>query len=240
MAGKPVVPVLLALFAFLALGPAAPAGAQDAPPADPAGPPETAPADPPDTAEAADETRPPAPPPAWRLGLRLGAFDMINSADSYDAVYGDPLPLVGVGLEVEVRRWLLGLTYDLGEVDGEQVLPGRPPRPTGVEETLTYRPLALTGAYLLNPAGRWRWHLGAGAVLLDWEDEGASRSDGGSDAGALAVVGLRRDPGRWSLGGELRWSTIPDAVGEAGVTRFFGEDDLGGLALHLVALYRLR
>ncbi len=222
MTAKLFGPALLA--ASLALGAAAPAPAQTDP----------------DAAEADPAAAPAGAPPAWRLGLRLGAFDMINSADSYDATWGDPMPQLGVALEVEVRRWLVGLTYDYGEIDGEQVLPGRPPRPTGVEETLTYRPLALTGAFVLNPAARWRWHLGAGVTLLDWEDQGLTRSAGGTDTGGHAVVGVRRGRNRWSFGGELRWSTIPDAVGEAGITRFFGEDDLGGVAFHVVALYPLR
>lgn len=184
---------------------------------------------------------PAAPPWVWRLGLRLGAFDMINSSDSYDAVYGDPVPLLGVAIETEIRRrWLIGLTWDFGEVDGEQVLPSRPPRPTGVGTTLSYRPLSLTGAYVLNPAAGWRWHLGAGVTRLDWSDEGITRRNDGSDVGYHAVAGLRHSHRSWTFGGELRYSTIPDAVGDGGIAGFFGEDDLGGVALHLVALYRLR
>ena len=175
-----------------------------------------------------------------RLGARLGAFEMVGSADSYDAVFGEPMPQLGVALEVQPwRRVLFALTYDYGEVDGEQVLPSRPPRPTGISETLTYQPLALTVGYLLNPEALWQWQLGAGATLLTWRDKG-TRSESGSDSGAHAVVGLRREGSRWALGGELRYSTIPDAVGEGGITAFFGEDDLGGVALHFVALYRLR
>jgi len=220
-------PTLLAL-ALFALAPAAPAFAQTEPPPDD------------DPAAFEDPAAAAGPGVAWRLGLRLGAFDMINSSDSYDAVYGEPMPQLGIALEAQVRRWLIGLTWDHGEVDGEQVLPSRPPRSTGVGETLTYRPLSLTAAWVINPEARWRWHVGAGATLLDWEDEGASRSADGSDTGGHVVGGVRRDRRGWTFGGELRWSTIPDAVGEAGITRFFGDDDLGGVALHVVALYRIR
>jgi hypothetical protein len=184
--------------------------------------------------------QPARPPVEVRLGARLGAFDMVNSPDSYDAVFGEPMPQLGLALEVQPwRRVLLALTYDYGEVDGEQVLPSRPPRQTGVSETLTYQPLALTAAWVANPEARWRWHLGGGLTLLDWKDEG-TRSASGSDSGYHAVAGLRTARARWTLGGELRYSTIPDAVGESGITAFFDEDDLGGLALHFVALYRLR
>lgn len=224
MTRTPLAPVLLALV----LGVPAAAGPAEAQTGDPqAGEPETA--------------APPAPPPVWRLGLRLGAFDMTQSSDSYDAVYGDTMLQYGVALEVELRRrWLVELTWDNGEVDGEQVLPSRPPLPTGVDTTLTYRPLALTGAYVLTPDSRWRWHLGAGVTLLDFSDEGLTRRSDGSETGYHAVAGVRRPLRRWTAGGELRYSTIPDAVGDVGITELFGEDDLGGIALHFVALYRLQ
>lgn len=180
-------------------------------------------------------------PPSWHLGARLGAFDMINSSESYDAVYGSAMPQAGIAVELELRHRLrFALTYDYGQVDGEQVLPTRPPRGTGIDETLTYQPLALTASWVLNPAARWRFALGLGATLLTWKDEGGTRSASGSDPGAQLVAGLDRDLGRWRLGGELRYSTIPDAIGEAGVSKVFGEDDLGGIALHLTAMWRLR
>lgn len=186
--------------------------------------------------------------PVWRLAGRLGAFDMTQSADSYDAVYGgDPLPQLGLGLELELReRWLLFLTYDYGEVDGEQVLPARPPRRTGVGTTLTYQPLALGAAIVLNPRSRWGVALGGGTLWLDWKDEGDAGSAGGTDTGAFALLGIRRRNSlseigsRWQWGAELRYSSVPDAVGEGGITAFFDEDDLGGISLTLAGFYQLR
>ncbi len=184
---------------------------------------------------------PPREPWKWRLGGRLGAFEMINSADSYDAVFGEPMPQLGLALEAEVRgRLLLGLSFDYGRVEGEQVLPSRPPRPTGVDETLTYQPLSLTAAWVFNREARWRFYAGGGATLLFWKDEGASRSADGTDPGAHAVLGLRRAGEGFQWGAELRYSTVPDAIGEAGISRFFGEDDLGGLAVTFVGMWRLR
>jgi len=177
----------------------------------------------------------------WRLGGRLGAFDMVGSKDSYDAVYGKPMPQLGLEVEVELaRRWLLSLAWDHGEVDGEQVLPTNPPRGTGVGTTLTYQPLALTAAVILNPASSWGVYVGGGAIWLDWEEKGAVRGASDTATGGHAVLGVRRrNVRRWDLGGELRYSTLPGAAGGAGIAAFFGEDDLGGLSLHFVALYRL-
>lgn len=197
-------------------------------------------------AQAEEETSAPLPI-TFGLTLRLGAFEMTQAADSYDAVFGEVMPQLGIGFELEIgRRWLVGLTYDYGQVDGERVLPADPPIGTGVSEELTYRPLALTLAWRFRPEARLSPYVGAGAMIVDWQDESSGQSASGSDTGYHLVLGLRREGdgagrgGRFRWGGELRYSTVPDAIGEAGISRFFGEDDIGGLSLHLLAGWRLR
>jgi hypothetical protein len=164
---------------------------------------------------------------------------MVNSPDSYDAVFGEPMPLLGGQLEWQLRpRWLLALTLDYGQVDGERVLPGDPPIGTGIDETLTYVPLHLSAAWRADRGGDWALHLGAGPSFLSWEDDGGVSSADGTEVGGHVLVSLQRLRPRWIFGGELRWSTFPDAVGEAGITELYGEDDLGGASVHFVALRR--
>lgn len=181
------------------------------------------------------------PPRELRAGLRLGAFEMINSPDSYDAVYGDPMVMLGGQLEWQVLpRWVLALTLDYGKVDGEWALPADPPIKTGIDETLTYVPLHLSLAWRVDRGGDWAVHLGAGPSLLLWEADAGISSADGSEVGGHLLVSLRQLRPRWSFGGELRWSAFPDAASEGGlsITELYGEDDLGGLSLHLVALRR--
>lgn len=172
-----------------------------------------------------------------RAGFRLGAFEMINSADSYEAVYGDPMPLVGGHFEARVwRRLFLELSLDYGQVDGERALPG-----LGLETTLTYVPLHTAASWRLDRperGGPWETRAGLGPSFLSWEDDGGISSADGTEVGANLVLSVLRLRERWLFGGELRWSTFPDAVGNAGVTKLFGEDDLGGLAVHFLALRR--
>jgi len=192
---------------------------------------------------------PPRTPPSWAAGLRAGVFDMTNSPDAYDAVFGDPMPRLGAQLELDaLRRWRFALTLDYGTVDGERVLLTDPPRGTGVDEELTTIPLHLTAAWRFRPGAAWDGYLGAGPSLLDWEDESEGVSEGGTDPGGSIVLGLRRQrpslpgerrPGGWEWGGELRWSAFPGALPDAGVAGFFGEDDPGGLSLTFTALRRL-
>ena len=203
----------------------------------------------PAAAQPADEpAAPPPTPPSWAAGLRAGVFDMTNSPDAYDAVFGDPMPRLGAQLELDAwRRWRLALTVDYGTVDGERVLLTDPPRGTGVDEELTTLPLHLTAAWRFRPRARWDPYLGAGPSLLDWEDESEGASQSGTDPGGNVVLGLRRQrpqvpglrrPGGWEWGAELRWSTFPDALPDSGAAGFFGEDDPGGLSLTVLGLRR--
>lgn len=175
----------------------------------------------------------------FRAGLRLGVFEMVNAADSYDAAYGDPMPMLGLQVEWQLRpRIVLAASLDYGEIDGEHVLLSDPPRGTGIEQTLTYVPLHVTGAWRADRGGDWAWLLGAGPSFLSWESDSPLASADGSGVGGHVMTSLRRMGDGWTFGGDLRWSTFPDAASQSrgSLTRFFDEDDFGGISLHLVAL----
>lgn len=179
-----------------------------------------------------------------RAGFRFGAFDMLNSSDSYDAVYGDPLPLPGVQVEWLLRpRLLFGVSASYGEVDGERVFPSDPPVSLGIDTTLTYLPVHVTTSWRADrPAGRdgeWAFWIGAGPTFLKWEDDGGlGETTDGTELGGHVAASLRRVGARWIFGGELLWSTVPNAAGEAGITKLYDEDDMGGASLTLLALRR--
>lgn len=174
-----------------------------------------------------------------RAGFRLGAFEMINSSDSYDAVYGDPMPLLGVHVEGRVwRRLFLEASLDYGRVDGERAFPA-----LGIDTTLSYLPLHTAATWRLDRpdrGGPWELRAGLGPSFLSWEDDSDIRSADGTEVGGNVVLEVRRLREGWMFGGELRWSTFPDAVGGGGatVTDLFDEDDLGGLAVSFLALRR--
>ncbi|MDX1630407.1 MAG: hypothetical protein R3234_00960 [Thermoanaerobaculia bacterium] len=217
------IPAAGLLSSLLLLPLAAPANAQDAEPLEELGQKEE------------------AVPLQVRLGLRLGAFEMINSGDSYDAVFGDPLPLAGADLELRfASRWLARISAEYGEIDGEQVLLTDPPRPTGIETTLTYAPIHVSAGFLVGPDTPWRFVVGGGATLLRWEESGPSGSDSSTDPGGHLLLSLERTGDRWGIGGEAIYSSIPDAAGAGGASDFFEEDDLGGLALSVTLRWRIR
>jgi hypothetical protein len=132
-----------------ALAVAVPAAAQP-----PAEPPPDAPAEPP-------------PPTAWSWGLRAGLFEMVNAADSYDAVFGEPMPRLGIQLEADWRRrWRFAASVDVGRVEGERVILTDPPRGTGIDEELTMVPVHLSGAWGFRPRQPWEVYAWRGPAVL--------------------------------------------------------------------------
>jgi len=178
------------------------------------------------------------PAPSWGGGFRLGLFDMTNAADSYDEVYGDPMPRLGFQLERQRGHLRYSLSLDYGTVDGERVLLGTGIG-SGIDDGLTMIPVHFTAAWRFNPAAAWEWSAGLGPSFLSWENDGVTTSESGSDFGGSAVVALRRQGRQWDFAGELRWSTFPGALDDlGGVVSFFDEDDPGGTSLTLAAVRR--
>jgi hypothetical protein len=177
-----------------------------------------------------------------RLGLRLGAFEPSNSQDSYDAVYGDTMTQIGGQLEWHTQgRLFYAVSIDYGTVDGSLRAPPTPPQ--GIDTELTLMPVHVTAAWFLRPReSSWNVYAGLGPSLLIWEESvdfaGVGLEDTSeTDLGASAVLGLRKPFDRFSLSGELRWSTFPSALDEE--TNPFGDDDLGGLGVAVVGLWKL-
>lgn len=180
-------------------------------------------------------------PMRWDVGLRLSSLVSINAKDSYDAVFGGAMMRYGAQIEFRpTDHFLLSLAGETGSKTGERVLPTRPPIRTGVAEKLTLTPIHLSVAWIFHPEANVNWYAGLGPTFLNWKDSSAGDSNSGSDTGAHLVGGVRwQSAGRWSVGGEVRYSTVPNAVGNAGITKFYNEDDLGGLSLSLMTLWRI-
>ena len=183
---------------------------------------------------------PAAAGPSWHLGLRAGTFEP-TASETYDTLWGETMVLLGVQAEARFERgWLVALSVDRGEADGELVAPGPGgPIPTGEPTTLTLMPIHLTVGGIARRDRPWSLYYGGGPSLLRWEDDNAIAPEDRSDNGFHAVAGLRRSFARAGVAAEARWSTIPDAFGDGGVSAAFDEDDLGGLALNLVLTFRL-
>ncbi len=68
-------------------------------------------------------------------------------------------------------------------------------------------------------------------MIVSGIEQGEIETVSGSDFGAHAMAGVRRALGRFAVGAEAVYSTIPNALDGRGAAAQTGENDLGGLAL---------
>ncbi len=108
----------------------------------------------------------------------------------------------------------------------------------GIPTTIEIRPIEFTTAYRLPRVWRFRPYAGGGFGKQRYREtsqfadsgENVSRTDT-----SYHVVGGAEIPiWRWiALGGEVRYRAVREAIGEGGVSKEFGESDLGGTSVRL-------
>jgi len=178
----------------------------------------------------------------WGLnvGVRVGAFELTEIDRTYEALYGsDTFTLIGLDLELRIRKhFLVALAWESGSIDGERVIPSIPPIQTGIKDELSLEPMHFTVGWLFRHGKPLQVHVGAGLTFLSFDNKGPNGSD--SEQGNQFVVGVRRSFNRFSVGLEVRQTSVPDAVGQGGLSAIFDEDDLGGLGTHVVFRYKVR
>ena len=108
----------------------------------------------------------------------------------------------------------------------------------GIPNTVTVTPIQVTAGYRQAGTGGLVGYLGAGAgVLLYKEQSSFASPEDNLDVkhASYHILGGVEWP-LWSwlwVGGEGQWTSVPDALGERGVSAAFNENDLGGFALRV-------
>ncbi|MEO8677922.1 MAG: outer membrane beta-barrel protein [Vicinamibacterales bacterium] len=183
--------------------------------------------------------------------LRIGGYAMAGgitfaSSESFDAVLGTHSgPLFGGGARVGLP-WF-GLFVDLGawrfKDEGERVLQaGGTLYKLGIPVTITITPIELTGGWQFHGRrGIWRRlgpYVGAGLSSYSYKETStfATTSENADDrfSGYHLLGGAEYKVLNWlGIAGEAAWSTIPDALGTAGISKEFGETELGGTSFRM-------
>lgn len=165
-----------------------------------------------------------------------------TAGDTFDAVLGSRQGVdVGGGInltqgpafiEVGVRRFAkTGSRVFIGD-SGEVV-------PLGIPAKVTMTPIEAALGWRFRPVlGRIRPHLGGGYTRLRYQETSDFADEGDNvDAwfnGFHLLGGAEVRLARWvGLTGEVVWTSVRDAIGEAGVSQAFDENDLGGTSLRL-------
>lgn len=176
-------------------------------------------------------------------GYGLAGLHWFTASQTFEAVTGSGSgPAYGGGLRVHIPG---GAYVDVGawrySADGERVFvtTSREVFKLGIPATVTVTPLEITAGWrfpnLLGPVSP---HIGVGYTSLAYEETGdfaqsgddASERYGGYHVAAGAEVRLHRWVG---LIAEGAWTSVKDGFGEAGASKAFGEDNLGGTSLRL-------
>ena len=194
---------------------------------------------------AAAQSRPrlrPRPAPQSR-SVQIGGYGMFGlmnfaAIETFDAVLGESsgniygggatvgLPLGG--LFVDVGAWRFKQVGERVFVDHSEVFR------LGIPVTITITPLELTAGWKFRRRNSRLVPYAGGGVTMYGYKETSSFSTPSEDVderfnGYHVIGGVEYKVMRWlGLGGELAWTTIPDAIGTDGASKAFGDNDLGG------------
>jgi hypothetical protein len=198
------------------------------------------------------QTKPkPAPKPKPTAprsrSVEIGGYAMLGrinfiAADSFDVILGSPSgTIVGGGARIGLPYG--GLFVDVGawrfHGEGERVfVSGADVFPLGVPLDITIIPIEISGG--------WRFQLrrypklrpyAAGGFTSYGYTETSQFATGTEDveehfSGFHLFGGAEYRVRRWlGVAGELAWTTVPDAIGESGVSEAFNETNLGGTSI---------
>ena len=173
------------------------------------------------------------------LTLDGGYHDLTNSSNSAKAVFGGTSGGPTAGLAAQ---------YGLGESffvragaryfqrEGERAFVAAPATPVfRLGHPLTVRIIpayALIGFRFLKGSSL-RPYVGVGGGVTSYNEEsdvaGEIFTSTAAKPSGQAVAGLDYGRGTIRFGGEVMYSLVPNTIGLAGVSRVYGEDDVGGL-----------
>jgi len=119
--------------------------------------------------------------------------------------------------------------------EGERVFlagPGDPVARLGFPLSMRITPIFATVGYRFRQGRLIVPYAGLGGSINRFREEsevaGLAYEENTSKAGFHVVGGAEVGRGRFRFGAEVGWSTVPNALGLAGVSEVYGEDNLGG------------
>lgn len=194
------------------------------------------------------------PPPPSRASASsrpfLRAYFLFDStsltaADTFDAVIGKSrLSMPGGGGEV-LSLWK-GLFARVAfssvkEAGSRVVVFDDDVIDLGIPLTVELKPLEVAGGWRFPAfaAGRLVAYAGGGLLRMGYRETSEfALGDDNTDTtfnGGLAFGGIEASIVSWVIAGaEVQYRTVPDALGEGGVSQVFGDNDLGGVTVRVL------
>jgi opacity protein-like surface antigen len=160
------------------------------------------------------------------------------ASDTFNAIFGDHRgTFVGVGGQFRWKNILFEVSASQFKESGERVfISNGEVFKLGIPTTVTIRPIELTGAWRFRPVWHFRPYAGGGIGWHHYKESSdfaePSENVERTDRSYHVVGGAEIRLWRWiAAAAEVRYRTVRDAIGEAGASKEYGEDDLGGTSL---------
>ncbi len=176
-------------------------------------------------------------PPEFRLrGFADAGALTLTAKQSFDAVLGRSRgPVFGGGIEVvQFPGWFIELRASRFKKTGERVFPYLGQIYTlGIPVDIELTPVDLTGGFRFERGWPVTPYAGAGYTSMGYK-ETSQFSASGEDVdkrfnGFHVMAGGEVRVWQWiGVAGEVSWSRIANALGTEGMSKEFGETDLGG------------
>lgn len=166
-----------------------------------------------------------------------GYFDMTAAKDSAQAVFGSSGGgIFGGGVRY---RFDSGLFVAAGvsffKKTGERVFvadPGGEVFPLGHPLELKLMPIEATVGWRFGRRGLFTPYFGVGGGLVSYSEEssvaGISEKDDQTKGSGHALAGVEIGRGSFRFAVEAGYSIVPSTIGLGGVSKVYGEDDVGG------------
>jgi hypothetical protein len=179
---------------------------------------------------------PPAPAGELAIEAHGGYFDMAaeNSASAlFDSTGGATF-----GGALRYTFWK-GAFVSAGartfSKEGERVFvekPNAPVQKLGFPLSIRLTPILLQAGWRFRDGRTVVPYVSAGASITQFSEEsevaGEAFSEERTTTGFVGAAGVEVGRGHFRFGAEAGFSSVPDAIGVAGVSKVYGEDDLGG------------
>lgn len=120
--------------------------------------------------------------------------------------------------------------------EGERVFvtsPASPVQKLGFPLSIRLTPIVIQAGWRFRDGRTVVPYVSAGASITQFTEEsevaGETFDEERTTTGFVGAGGVEVGRGHFRFGAEVGWSTVSDAIGVAGVSKVYGEDDLGGM-----------
>jgi opacity protein-like surface antigen len=189
--------------------------------------------------------RPAVSPPAIGIrGFGVASYTLFQAHDSFEAVFGSAWqPFYGGGGQVVIRdRFFVDASFEQFKKTGQRVIVSNGEVfPLGIDDEVTVNPFTVSGGYRFRTNRSMVSYVGGGIGTYRYRETSdfADPSENVDErhTGYHALGGVEYGVARWTfVAFEVRYASVPDALGPPGVSGEFDETNLGGFSLGLRVL----